>query len=400
MRFIFLVAFLISLSCESQTHSVLSSTRHSPTSGDPYVIQTESKTIVSGPNWYGRTSMKVKDGITIMAYREADFHHVNDFDQIMVMFSEDYGETWTEPNVYIDDDPVTGMPSFPDAGAADPEGAGEPWLYLMPNGDLVIHMWKSDYGVTNNGTYQIRSTDGGKTWSSPALISFQFEGSTYPNNLNIFSTDDDFVYNGVVYAAAREYQSFDTFDSAIRSWFIKSEDNGVTWELVSLISAYTDVTNEVGLTYVGNNEIVAMVREFVTFGYQTRSYDFGATWGPLVDVTPRLGAMSRQRVNTRAQLQGIANYWDDPVVICVGYVHVNPGNSHPRRAAVWVSKDRGLNWFGPFYMDAAGYDGGYGSVIYNPNTDEYVFTVYFAPLDDTNLNDGIIKQHKFTVNLK
>lgn len=147
--------------------------------GNPVITVTASKVIVSGPNWYGRTSMKVRNGITIMSYREADSHADNGFDQIMVMFSDDYGVSWTAPNVYLDASAVTGMPSYADAGVGDPEGAGEPWLYLMPNGDLVIHMWRSDYGVSNSGTYQIRSTDGGKSWSAPALVLFQFEGSTH-----------------------------------------------------------------------------------------------------------------------------------------------------------------------------------------------------------------------------
>lgn len=365
--------------------------------GTPSVTVVGTKDIATGPDWYGRTSMKIWRGITVLSYRQADTHPDNDFDVICVKFSNDYGDNWTEPNTYLDGTPVTGMPSYPDAGPADPQGAGEPWLYLMPNGDLVIHMWKSNYGVTNSGTYQIRSTDGGRSWSSPALVEFQYNGSTHPNNLNIFATDDDFVFEGVVYAGAREYQAADTFDSAIRSWFLKTEDNGVTWELISLLSAYSDVTNEYGMTYVGGQKIVAYVREFVSIGYRTESNDFGETWDPLVNVTSLYGAMSRQRVNTFAQLELKTNYWNDPRVLVNGYVHVNPGSSHPRRICVWVSKDNGDTLYGPFYLDDAGYDGGYGCVIWNPNRGEFVCTVYKAPIDDTDLNDGIVRQFNFTV---
>lgn len=368
--------------------------------GEPTVEVVNTKDIVTGPLWYGRTSMKVWKGITVMSYRRALTHNDNDYDEICIKFSTDYGDTWTEENTYLDGTKVVGMPSWPDSGGyADARGPGEPWLYLMPNGDLVIHMWLSDYGVTNSGTYQIRSTDGGKTWNSPALVSFQFEGSTHANNLNIFSTDDDFVYEGVVYTGAREYLNAGSFATNIRSWFLKTEDNGTTWELISLVSAFSDVTNEYGMTYVGNNKIVAYVRELVTYAYRTESNDFGQTWDPLVDVTGIYGAMSRQRVNTRAQLQLKMNYWNDPLVIVNGYVHVNPGNSHPRRIAVWISIDHGDTLYGPFYMDEAGYDGGYGSVIYNPVRNEYVFTVYKAPIDDTDLNDGIVRQFNFKIKI-
>lgn len=377
--------------------ALMQANSYSVPEGEPVVTVVSSKDIVTGPNWYGRTSMKVWRGITVMAYREGTTHPANAYDIICVKFSTDYGDNWTAPNTWIDGTPVVGMPSFPDAGPTDPQGAGEPWLYLMPNGDLVIHMWKSQYGVTNSGTYQIRSTDGGKTWSSPTLVLFQFEGSTHSNNLNIFSTDDDFVYNGVVYTGAREYQAVDTFDSAIRSWFLKTEDNGTTWELISLVSAFSDVTNEYGMTYVGGEKIVAYVREFVSIGYRTESNDFGLTWDPLVDITALYGAMSRQRVNTFAQLQLKTNYWNDPRILVNGYVHVNPGSSTPRRIAVWVSKDHGDTLYGPFYLFVEGHDGGYGSVIYNPNRDEWVCTAYYAPPEDTDLNDGIVKQINFTI---
>jgi hypothetical protein len=405
MRVILFLFLLISFSCAGQdTHfdALLRANTFESPAGDPVVTVTRVRDLVTGARWYGRTSMKVlPSGITVMAYREGDAHADNGDDVINVMFSNNYGESWSEPNTYLDGTPIVGMPSYPaNATPSDDEGPGEPWLYLCPNGDLLIHMWSCDYGVTNQGTYQTRSTDGGLTWSAPEYVNFIYEGAPYSRNDHIFSTDDDFVKDGIIYAGAREYQAVDSYGTAIRSWFIKTEDNGETWELVSLVSSYDDVTNEYGMTYVGNNEIVAMVRQLVTVAYQTRSYDFGATWEPLKRVDQELGVMSRQRVNTRAQLQRKNAWWNDPVVICHGFVHVTQGSSTPRRIAVWISKDRGLTWSAPFYMDDAGEDGGYGSLIYNRIKNEYVYTVYFAPIGDTGLTEGIVRQYNFTLDFE
>lgn len=355
--------------------------------------------------WYGRASLKDTrrtynaKPVWVLCYAQSEAHHLLRWSQLHFRFSNDYGETWSEEDKWIDGTSVLGAPMYAPTTVPGQSlrGPGEPWLYLCPNGDLLNHMWDSQYNVSNNGTYQSRSTDGGKTWSTPQKITFiNNTGISISSNDNIFSTDDDFVYNGVIYAGAREYLNYDTFDSEIRSWLIKSTDNGNTWELVSLLSEYDDITNEYGLEYVGNDTIVSCVREFVgPPAFYTKSLNLGKTWASLTDVSSIYGTWSRQRVKTRSNVKSKVGYYRDPVVFCHGFIHVNGGNSHPRRIAVWVSKDSGETFTGPLYLKDQGYDGGYGDFLYNPIKGEYVTVQYYAP---TSLYDGEIRQINWKLN--
>jgi hypothetical protein len=125
--------------------------------------------------------------------------------------------------------------------------------------------------------------------------------------------------------------------------------------------------------------------------YYTKSTDMGLTWVALTEVQTLYEVWSRQRVKTRSHVKGTNNWWNDPLIICHGFVHVSgeAGLSHPRRLAVWISLDNGDTFKGPYYLKEQGYDGGYGDFLYNPVTDEYVTLQYFAP---TSLLDGEIRQ--------
>jgi hypothetical protein len=73
----------------------------------------------------------------------------------------------------------------------------------------------------------------------------------------------------------------------------------------------------------------------------------------------------RHRLYTRMHLQGEAGWWRDPTLIMVGFQLMSPGNSHPRRNAIWISPDRGETWTGPHYLDTESQDGGYGDIFWN-----------------------------------
>lgn len=345
----------------------------------PSVTVTSTATIASAAGqWFGRAAVKVLDGVVVLAYYEATHHAAND-GELHIRFSDDYGATWSDEDEYLDGSAVTGFPmNPPDADAG--EDAGEPWLMIAPNGDLLLHMWRVDYGVTANGSYQSRSTDGGRTWSTPAAIAF--EGTTA--DLLIFSTDDDFIYNGVLYAGAREYD--DATPTNCKNILIKTEDNGTTWTKVSDISNFTTDTIEVGLEYLGNSTIIAVLRDLNnTYTYKTTSADMGATWAALTDVTATLEASGRHRIYTRSHLRGGENWWQDPVLIMVGFQLMSPGSSQQRRNCIWISQDAGATWTGPEYLDDQSEDAGYGDVFYDPDNNRYVVINYQGALAEATL---------------
>ena len=350
------------------------------------VDSTDTLATESG-QWFGRASIAVLDGIVVLTYKEGSAHQEND-GSLHIKFSDDYGATWSAEDTYLDGSAVSGFPMNPTVSAG--QDAGEPQLYVAPNGDLLVHMWRVDYGVSLGGSYQSRSTDGGLTWSTPAVIDF----GGIADDTKVFSTDDYFVLEGVIYAGARVYSDADGDPS--QSILIKSTDNGATWSKVSVIQDTSEGGTggqEVGLEYLGDDTIIAMLRDNPhTNSYQRVSTDLGATWGTLTDVTSTVGIAGRQRVYTRSHLKGSDEWWKDSVLIMVGFVHQNPPSSQTRRNAVWISQDKGATWSTPFYIDSSTEDAGYGDIFWNPDTEQFVVVNYQG-----TLAEAVLKKYNLTI---
>lgn len=346
------------------------------------VAVASTSTVSSGGtlDWHGRASIKRRpsDNALVLVYRRGSHHAIND-GALYIRFSNDDGATWTAENTTLGGAAVTGFPMNPSTLSAG-EDAGEPWLYVAPNGDLLLHMWRVDYGVTANGTYQSRSTDGGHTWSASAAVTI----SGVANSLLAFATDDDFVLDSVIYAGARVYA--DVAPSNVHAILIKSTDNGTTWSKVSDITEVGSFTNEVGFEYVGTNTIVAVIRSLLNdHTYLRRSTDLGLTWGALEDVSNSIGISGRHRIYTRAHLKGLANWWNDPVLVMVGFHLMTPNSSQQRRNCVWFSPDRGEHWSGPHYLAAQTEDAGYSDMFYAAGSAQYGIVAYQGTLATADL---------------
>ena len=363
---------------------------------DPSVTVASSVTIDAGAgadDWVARASIvrRPSDNALVMAYYKAEVHYTNVGD-LNLRFSSDNGGTWTAENTKLGGGAVSGFPMNPPVSAG--QDAGEPQLYVAPNGDLLIHMWRVDYAVSMGGSYQSRSTDGGHTWSTPAVIDFGGQA----DDTIVFSTDDSFVWDRVIYAGARVYTG-GADGTPSRSILISSDDNGASWTTVSIIMDNNEGDSpdfggqEVGLEYVGNSTIVAMIRDNPhTKSYRRFSTNMGATWGALTDVTSTVGIAGRQRVYTRSHLQGLDGWWKDPVLVMTGFVHQTPGTSTSRRNAVWFSPDRGTTWDGPHYIDSTTEDAGYGDIFWNGSG-------YSVVSYQGTQNAASLKQYNLTVNL-
>jgi hypothetical protein len=380
--------------------SITGAAAEAPPAFNPSVTVASSSTIDSGAgaeDWVGRASIvrRPSDDALVMAYYQAT-NHFNNEGALHLRFSDDHGATWTAEDTKLGGGAVTGFPMNP-PGAGTPPDAGEPQLYVAPNGDLLIHMWLIDYSTSMGGSWQSRSTDGGETWSTPAQIAFNHP--TEDDDI-IFSTDDWFALDGVLYAGARIYTG-GSDGRPSESILIKSADDGTTWEYVSTIMSDAEGDSpdfggqEVGFEYVGNDTIVAMIRENPhTKSFQRVSTDMGVTWGTLTNVTSTVGIAGRQRVYTRSHLQGLPGWWNDPVLFMVGFVHQTSGDTNDRRAAVWISPDRGTTWDGPHYLNTTTEDGGYGDIFYDADTGRYVVVTYTG-----SLNTASLVQYNLTVDL-
>lgn len=345
--------------------------------------------------WYGRASMKdIGGGIWCCMYSNSASHPDCVYSQIMVKFSDDYGETWSNENEYLDGTSISGFPLAPiGAEWGDVLGPGEPWLMVMPNGDLICAMWKVKYGNTDGGTYTSRSTDGGLTWSTPAQVAF---GNTVYDDNTLYMTDDDFVYNGVVYTVMRRNVNTPA-QTYSENLLVKSEDNGVTWDYVSHITQTgVNPSIEIGLEYVGNNTIVAHSRGYETTTLWTdllKSTDMGLTWS--YTTLPASQTSGRHRIKSREHLRGTTNWWEDKVLIsqCFTIPEDDPNYSRvadfPRHNCVMISSDKGETWSEPLFLYETGYDGGYGDFLYNPIKKEFVSITNHAP---TSMIDSSLYQ--------
>lgn len=378
-----------------------------PGPGEVGVTVDETTTLVtgtiSGKDWHGRAAIKrLNSGRLVMSYRDGTAHNVND-GSLHIKFSDDNGATWSAADELPDATPVDGFPMNPATLTAG-QDAGEPWLYYFPETDrLVLHMWRVDYGVSNGGTWQSESEDGGATWTtSHGPIEFADPTASASTHLRTFATDDDFIdeATGDLYAVARIHTSVSAV--AANQILIRTTDQGVTWERVGAATNPRIVTSseaggrggiEAGMEYTGSGRIVCMIRDgFSTNSYRRISTDMGETWGTLDNMTSTVGIAARQRIYTRAHLKGEADWWDDPVLIMTGFVLQTPGQSQGRRNAVWISEDAGATWSTPFYIDTASGDGGYGDIFYDDDNDQYVVVSYRGTLTVADL-----KQYRLTI---
>ncbi len=352
----------------------------------PYITGISQATLVSGTtssgDWHGRASVvTLPSGVVVLTYRSGTSHGIND-GELHIKFSDDYGATWTAEDTKLGGGGVTGFPMYPTGGApADDEGPGEPWLYIAPNGNLILHMWNADYSVNCVGNWQSVSTDGGESWGATSQIDY----SGIAGDNTIFTTCDHFVLNGVIYAGARKYT--DCTFAECYNLLMKSTDNGSTWEYVSDISSTTDSTsgtNEVGLEYLGDGNIIAVLRDNDNAKtFKTTSTDMGATWAALSDITSAVGISGRHRVYTLAHLKGEKYWWRDQTLIMCGFefISADPPSGLGRSSSVWISEDAGATWSGPYHCgvsQAHGSDAGYGDIFYDLDNDELVHINYWG----------------------
>lgn len=344
-------------------------------------------------DWHGRASAIVQGGIVILFYRSGTAHNVND-GALHVIFSDDYGATWTAEDTKLGGGAVTGFPMNPSTLNSG-EDAGEPWAIIAPSGDILLFMWRVDYFVSNNGTWMSRSSDGGETWTTSAgPIQWDWFDATASTHNRTFATCDGFVLGTDLYIGARIHTS--VAQSAAQYVLMKSADDGATWERVEYIMRSTESSGgayEAGIERIGTNTIIAMLRDTNALkSYKRVSTDLGATWGSLIDMTASVGIAARQRVYSVDRLQGNADPHLDTRLIMTGFELQTPGSSLGRRNAVWISLDSGASWSAPFYLDTQTDDGGYGDIFWDATNDEYVVVSYTGTLSAASL-----KQYRLTI---
>jgi len=360
----------------------------------------EVKVLAAKPDrYFGRCAIQeLKDGTWFLVYHESGHHWKYEPQKpkpilsgvLHARFSADNGENWSDEDCYLDGSPVVGFPAYPpgaepDSGDFEP---GEPWTYLAPNGDLVVHSLKDNFNTRKwDGTWQTRSSDGGKTWTGMEKIDFV----GIARDECIWAIDDHFVVDGVIYMGAREIP-MPEFWKGMRNLLVKSSDNGHTWQLVSYVTQKKGITTEQGIEYLGNNTILCVLNSVDRrHTWLTRSRDMGQTWEPLRDIADQARIWDRPRIFTAAHLRNEPDWWQDQLVLGTGDERTKPGSSFPRRNCLWLSPDGGSNWQ-VFDLDHQTEDAGYGGMAYDDESQRYVAILY-----DGNHTEAVLKQYKFRI---
>lgn len=317
-------------------------------------------------DWYGRPHLIDNSGTWISSYVVNSSHSAINADSVAnIHFSVDEGTTWTAANVFTDDDACTGFPLT----GHDTNSVGSASLVIAPNGDILCHSHEKA-AATNAllGTYQYRSTDGGKTWTDEGIIN---------TDAGLVLESDYFISGTNLYACAADFSGV-----AYKSMLYVTADNGTNWTSVSDATATTDDTDEWGVVnYTGNNLLGVFRNHLMTKTYMRLSTDLGSTWGTLQDITAKVGIVHRPRLKIFA---------NEPTRIYMFGRYYTAGYEV---MAMWYTDDLGINWSAPFNIGLNTYaDCGYCDCLKLTNNDFYVLG-YLGTVDTAKVHKIVIRKN-------
>jgi hypothetical protein len=327
-------------------------------------------------NAYFPTAERLKNGDIVVVYYDSP-DHVSPAGRISMVRSSDDGRSWSAPAVVVD----------------GPRDERDPNIVETARGTLLVSFFESDpsRSPTSQGVFVMRSSDGGKTWSPPAVVATTLQGAATSAKIVQLENGDLLI---PIYGGRGGSQ--DAVASVARS-----SDDGRTWspESEATIAATPGVSFvEPAVASLGGGRLLAMVR---TEGgernaFESYSLDGGRTWSPPArtdfvaqasDLLPiprgpnrdllvhAWGDVSGRFGDSRATVLQFVRFrefpgarWSgEPRLLHQGHCWADEG--YP--SSVQISESRVLT---VYYDACAGYIGGTFSTIVDPAAD--------APCDD------------------
>ena len=253
---------------------------------------------------------------------------------LMVRYSEDMGETWSEEELFLSPDEFNA------------KNLMSPSFVRLSNGDLGL-FFSIRYGWHDNRVRFFRSKDEGGTWSEPA--------KPIPA-LGYFVTNNDRVVrlsNGrlIVPAAYHRLKGDDvmargSFDSRGLAMFFYSDDDGESWTEAQnygvLECAYSKSgLQEPGVVELENGVLWSFCRTDIGRQYELFSIDGGTSW-----TTPMpsrfMSPCSPISVKRLPGNEGLFAVWN-PVPANSTVENTNPGWGRTPLVCA-VSRDDGKTW--------------------------------------------------------
>jgi hypothetical protein len=226
------------------------------------------RTPVATGQGYFPVACRLQDGRIAVVMR-GGAPHIGIKGRLDISFSDDEGKTWSKPTVVIDSEVDDRNPAFGQA----------------KDGTLVVGYWHCN-NYDANGKFKdmphasktkvTRSTDGGKTWSTPADI--DVSDLDYGSPYGKIVTLPDGAMLMAVYGSAPGGGGQRGHQGGDYSYLYRSTDNGQTWARFSTVGK--ERFNETSVLRLESGELMAAMRSSRPHQdvWLTRSTDGGKTW--------------------------------------------------------------------------------------------------------------------------
>jgi predicted neuraminidase len=191
----------------------------------------------------------------LAAYREGA-GHISHEGRIVVVTSDDGGQSWGSPRIAVD----------------GPHDDRDPKLTRLADGTVLLSYfvleWTGAKTHDDHGTFVRRSTDGGLTWSSPVQVGSPYWAS---HGAAVPLPGGDLLLP--VYARPAGERFY-------RAAVVRSTDGGHTWPAASEVTlgARDEFDFQEPTLTVLDGQIVALIRTTSDFAWSCRSTDGGHTW--------------------------------------------------------------------------------------------------------------------------
>jgi hypothetical protein len=356
--------------------------RSTRAAGSPRAVVEDLRVISWKPPLYHGwpTLARRKNGELLLVFSGGREAHVCPFGRVELMRSQDGGESWRWPQVLLDgpiDDRDAGVVETAQGSIlvttftslayedllhkAEKIPAGQPGAW----DDVKLAEWRAAHGRISAeqrrnelGTWMIRSTDGGVTWSARYRVPVNS-----PHGPVVLG-DGRLLYPGVA-----------LWDAERRVGFCHSADDGVTWEWLADLPVRPGDKNseyhELHAVEAANGRIVCHIRnhnpENKGETLQSESNDGGKTWS-----TPHA-------IGVWGLPSHLLRLRDGRLLMSYGYRRSPFGNQ------VRVSTDHGTTWSASITLtdDAIGGDMGYPSTV--ELDDGRLVTAWYERLKDSPL---------------
>lgn len=260
-------------------------------------------------------------------------------------------------------------------------------LFRTPRGLHLLFLGRGKDAQSDTRVYQMLSTDDGKAWGEPILVSTR-GGYHVVNNARVCRTAAGRLIVPSAWVAGPIGKQF----NAQRVFCYLSDDDGVTWRTSNDLTLDGKALMEPGVAECADGSLYMTIRTALGHAYEARSRDGGATWADLRATTLPSPAAPATVLRAPGGGDDLWIFWCDNA----------KGNWKGRNRIVFAtSRDHGQNWSGPRLVESDP-RGSFAYTSVTPVRRDHVLLTYYdwrdrgqAAFDQTDLRARLIPRAWF-----